>query len=80
MYRRDLGHNLASVENLRKQAFKMLDDCFRLTHAIPRIKDSQRYKTKLFTVHKYYLKQGSKDDLLNVINRTNVSIYRMLKI
>ena len=58
----------------------MLDECFRVTHAIPRHKDSKQYKQKLFRVHHLYLRQTSSEDLVQAYQRANCSIYRMTRI
>ena len=71
--------SLRDVELLRIQAFRLLDDCFRLTHAIPRDKDSGRYIKDLFILHKSYLKEPCPEDLISTYLKTRVAIFHLIK-
>jgi hypothetical protein len=77
MYRRDLGLTLAAVEERRKEAFGLLDLCFRLTQAIPRDKDASHYKRSLFIIYKHYLLNAKPDNLHQANMLTAVSMYRL---
>ena len=68
------SQHAASVEELRKTCYTLLEENYRLTYAIPRSQDRRRYVSQSYRVYLNFLREATdyfsclavKDDLLKI--------------
>ena len=59
MYRRNIKQILHDSEAIRKEAYVLLDQNFRLTYGIPRDRDKRKYISQTEYVHRAYLQKSN---------------------